>query len=253
MHILASLHSKHFHKSSSSLRFQSSHKVGMAFTSLLGHATTTFTHHKNPIKLSTKLGKSLTFLDLVEEALPSCRLNPLLFNGHLQTAYTVMKGYDVPIYYKRKIFEAENSVYQGIFAVDFVVPASSAKDETLPPRTVYYSDQELGEIGSLDTKPMLVALHGLSGGSYELYLRTVLAPLVDAGWEACVVNARGCANSKITTGVLFNARATWDIRQVGIPKPLQHNEADTFVADCQMVENKFPEPPIVRNWLFVGR
>lgn len=66
---------------------------------------------------------------------------------------------------------------------------------------------------------MLVALHGLSGGSHELYLRHVIAPLVksggdgDGGWEACVVNSRGCANSKITTGVLYNARATWDVRQ----------------------------------------
>ena len=28
-----------------------------------------------------------------------------------------------------------------------------------------------------------------------------------------VVNARGCAMSRITSGVLFNARATWDIKQ----------------------------------------
>lgn len=61
---------------------------------------------------------------------------------------------------------------------------------------------------------MLVVLHGLSGGSHEIYLRAVLEPLVDAGWEACVVNSRGCAMSKITTAVLYNARATWDLRQV---------------------------------------
>lgn len=42
----------------------------------------------------------------------------------------------------------------------------------------------------------------------------MLRPIVDAGWEACVVNSRGCARSKITTGVLYNARATWDVRQV---------------------------------------
>ncbi len=66
----------------------------------------------------------------------------------------------------------------------------------------------------MDTKPMLVTLHGLSGGSHEIYLRHVLKPIVDAGWEACVVNSRGCAKSKITTGILYNARATWDVRQV---------------------------------------
>ena len=61
---------------------------------------------------------------------------------------------------------------------------------------------------------MLVTLHGLSGGSHELYLRHVLEPLFKAGWEACVVTSRGCAMSKITSGVLYNARSTWDLRQV---------------------------------------
>lgn len=41
-----------------------------------------------------------------------------------------------------------------------------------------------------------------------------VAPLLDSGkWEACVINSRGCAKSKITTGILYNARATWDTRQ----------------------------------------
>ena len=64
---------------------------------------------------------------------------------------------------------------------------------------------------------MLILLHGLSGGSHEIYLRQVLAPLVTAGgdrqWVACVVNSRGCAMHKITSDVLYNARATWDCRQ----------------------------------------
>ena len=60
---------------------------------------------------------------------------------------------------------------------------------------------------------MVVVLHGLSGGSHEIYLRHVLEPLAEAGWEGCVVNSRGCAMSVVTTGVLYNARATWDVRQ----------------------------------------
>ena len=98
--------------------------------------------------------------------------------------------------------------------MDFVVKPYEGKDESLPPRTTFYKDAEFQDIGSRDNKPMLVVLHGLSGGSHEIYLRSVLRPLVDAGWEACVVNSRGCARSKITTGVLYNARATWDMRQV---------------------------------------
>jgi len=33
-------------------------------------------------------------------------------------------------------------------------------------------------------------------------------------WECLVVNSRGCAGSKITNSILYNARATWDVRQV---------------------------------------
>jgi len=70
-------------------------------------------------------------------------------------------------------------------------------------------------LSSDDSKPMLVVLHGLSGGSHEIYLRHAIAPLIgEGGWEACVVNSRGCAGSKITSSVLYNARATWDVRQV---------------------------------------
>ena len=117
---------------------------------------------------------------------------------------------------RRKIFEAEDPDFAGSFAVDFVAHEPSEIDRSLPPRTTYFSEDELKNMGSLDSKPMLITLHGLSGGSHELYLRHVTAPLCskEGGWEACVVICRGCARSKITSSVLYNARATWDIRQV---------------------------------------
>ena len=65
-------------------------------------------------------------------------------------------------------------------------------DSNLPPRTTFFTDAEFDEYCSQDDeKPLLIALHGLSGGSHEEYLRCVLAPLVDAGWDALVVNSRG--------------------------------------------------------------
>lgn len=120
------------------------------------------------------------------------------------------------IFYKRKIFDADHHTYDGTFAVDFTVPAHPEHDASLPPRTAYFKDDEFARIGSDDSKPMLIVLHGLSGGSYEIYLRHAIAPLVEneGGWKCCVVNGRGCASSEVTSGVLFNARATWDIRQV---------------------------------------
>ncbi|KAF1966434.1 AB-hydrolase YheT [Bimuria novae-zelandiae CBS 107.79] len=184
---------------------------------LSGHASTTYTHHPTPISLPTKSGSRISFADLIKEATPPCRLNPLLFNGHLQTMWTAVKDDGPPVYYKRRIYESTHSVYPGQFTVDFVVPKEeglkSTTDESLPERTIFYSEKEWESVGSDDDRSMLVCLHGLSGGSHEVYLRQCVAPVTAAGWESCVVNGRGCALSKITTPRLFNARATWDVRQ----------------------------------------
>jgi hypothetical protein len=183
----------------------------------LGHAKTTFTHSPTPLNLEKKDGSSTDLLRVCEESTPPCRLNPLLFNGHIQTMWTVIKQDGPPLYYKRKIFEADNPDYQGSFAVDFVTQPFSECDSSLPIRTTYFTDEEFAGIASLDNRPMLVTLHGLSGGSFEIYLKHVLAPLVGLDgkgpWEACVVNSRGCAMHKITSSMLYNGRATWDCRQ----------------------------------------
>jgi predicted alpha/beta-fold hydrolase len=188
----------------------------MAF--LFGYAKTSYTHHSTPISLPTKTGSQTSFSDLIKAAIPPCRLNPFLFNGHLQTMWTAVKDDGPPVYYKRKIYESTHSIYPGQFTADFVVSKEegleSKLDESLPERTTFYSEKEWDSVGSEDNKPMLICLHGLSGGSHEVYLRQCVAPLTALGWEACVVNGRGCALSKITTPRLFNARATWDVRQL---------------------------------------
>lgn len=104
--------------------------------------------------------------------------------------------------------------------VDFVLPPCGDVDQSLPPRTSYFKAFELDALTSSDNTPVLIVLHGLSGGSHQLYLRHVLLPMIEAGWEACVINARGCAKSKVTTGLLYNARATWDMRQIFPSRPL---------------------------------
>lgn len=179
---------------------------------------------------SDKEKRQIALADLCRETTPeTCPLNPLLFNGHLQTGWTTIKRDNIPIYYKRRMFEAEIPAFSGHFGVDFVVPPyeTSTDDQAtdkarvytlpsgLPSRTSFFSEEEWAALPSDDDKPMLIALHGLTGGSHEVYLRAALAPLVlqGTGWEACVLNARGCAQTKITSSVLFNARATWDMRQ----------------------------------------
>ncbi|OTA78233.1 hypothetical protein M434DRAFT_402260 [Hypoxylon sp. CO27-5] len=183
----------------------------------LGRANIDFTTSSKPLHLKEKDGKETDLLKICQSAVPPCNLNPLLFNGHAQTMWTAAKAHGPPLHYKRRIFEADHAEFNGSFAVDFAVTDPSAKEEadpSLTPRTAYFSKAELEAMGSDDDRPMLVVLHGLSGGSHEVYLRHAIAPLIDSGkWEACVVISRGCANSKITTGLLYNARATWDVRQ----------------------------------------
>jgi predicted alpha/beta-fold hydrolase len=181
-----------------------------------GRAKINFTYSPSPLALREKDGSQTDLLKVCEKVTPPCQLNPFLFNGHVQTMWTVVKAHGPPIYYRRKVFMADHKTYWGTFAVDFVVPKHEDADETLPPRTAYFSEYDFAKIGSDDDRPMLIVLHGLSGGSHEIYLRHAIEPLVTNGarWEVCVVNSRGCAKSEITSGVLFNARATWDIRQV---------------------------------------
>ncbi|KAJ9237562.1 hypothetical protein DTO169E5_5148 [Paecilomyces variotii] len=202
---------------------------------LLPSGRVSFHHSKdNELLLSKKSDDAdakshISLADICRAATPSsCQLNPLLFNGHLQTAYTTIKSHDIPIYYKRRMFQADNPQYSGQFAIDFVVePYETPTDPEvtdaarrytlpsgLPPRTAFFTADEFASLPSSDSKPMLVMLHGLSGGSHELYLRHVVAPLAASRrWEICVVNSRGCAQTKINSGVLYNARATWDVRQ----------------------------------------
>ncbi|KAF3770769.1 AB-hydrolase YheT [Cryphonectria parasitica EP155] len=181
-----------------------------------GHAKIKFTNHVSPLSLRSKDGSQTDLLKVCEKSTPPCQLNPLLFNGHLQTMWTAVGKAAPHIYYRRQIFESNHANYTGTFAVDFTMPAHQDHDDKLPPRTAYFKDGHFEAMGSDDSRPMLIVLHGLSGGSYEIYLRHCIAPLVldNGGWDSCVVNARGCANSEVTSGVLFNARATWDVRQV---------------------------------------
>ncbi|RYP85476.1 hypothetical protein DL770_005034 [Monosporascus sp. CRB-9-2] len=183
----------------------------------LGRAKLAFATTPESLPIREKGGKTTSLLEICRATVPPCQLNPLLFNGHAHTMWTATQNAAPPIHYKRRIFEADHREFNGSFAVDFVVPGSevTGTDDSLPPRTVYFSEDELAGMGSDDDRPMLVILHGLSGGSHEVYLRHAIAPLIESGkWEGCVVNSRGCAKSKITTGILYNARATWDVRQV---------------------------------------
>ncbi|CAH0047796.1 unnamed protein product [Clonostachys solani] len=153
----------------------------------LGYANIGFTHAKQPRVVHDKQGAKTDLLKIVEKTTPPCVLNPLLLNGHMQTLWSATKPVGPKIYYKRKVFESDHETFVGTFAVDFVVDEYEGEDAALFRRTTYFGEEEFKQFESEDDKPMAIIMHGVAGGSHEVYLRHAVAPLVEAGWEACLV------------------------------------------------------------------
>ena len=182
----------------------------------------------NGINGVIKPGKTL--VDLVQE---ECRTfkepypgHPLLRSGHLQTLYAGFSSFnDVdPVFYARKLLGMHDG---GTVGLDFVLESEAQykigievdeairqrKDyvKNLPSRIRYMrADEEPKLLSSDDDRPMLITLHGLSGGSHESYLRAMLHHITKAPsrWAACSLNARGCGRTSITTRQLFCANWT---------------------------------------------
>jgi len=188
-----------------------------------GSAELTSAKETVPLRLKNPADKKhVPLKDLVQSVMEPVRLNPLMFTltGHLQTMWVATgRGRDASIHYKRRIFVSDHATYPGEFSVDFVVPTPATpepRDRKLPPRTHLFAQDEWQDFIDADSSaPLLITLHGLSGGSHEQYVRQCLQTFTGkaGGWQALVINARGCCYTRVTGKELFNARATWDIRQ----------------------------------------
>lgn len=167
-------------------------------------------------------------------------LNPYLFTGILQTMYLGSADFSksFPVFYGREIVNYSDG---GISTADWVMAGwkqkydfaendakfnleQFKKDEEsthpenwprLHPRTRFLNDEELKGVHA-ETKPLIVVLHGLAGGSHEPIIRSLtknLSEISNGKFDVVVLNTRGCARSKITTRKLFYAYATDDIRE----------------------------------------
>ncbi|KAG9084283.1 hypothetical protein FRC06_004137 [Ceratobasidium sp. 370] len=117
--------------------------------------------------------------------------------GHVQTAFCVAGDFTAvdEIIYERTLLGLPDG---GTIGLDFT---PRKHDRELPPDT-----------------PILVVLHGLSGGSHESYVRSILSGVCASpsagglGYRAVVVNFRGCAGVPLTSPQFYSAGHTDDIR-----------------------------------------
>ncbi|KAI8998729.1 AB-hydrolase YheT [Trametes punicea] len=120
-----------------------------------------------------------------------------LHNGHLQTAYCVIGDFSRidKVEYDRKLLRTLDG---GTIGIDLTPPA---QERTLR-----------------DDTPIVVVLHGLTGGSHESYVRSILAPACTPveqgglGYRGIVVNFRGCAGVPVTSPQFYSGYHTDDIR-----------------------------------------
>jgi len=114
------------------------------------------------------------------------RPTPWIFNGHLMTILGVLLRPLPSISFERIIFTVDNT--GGTIAIDW---------HTRPYRH----------------QPILLILHGLTGGSDNEYVRwMVLSASSKLDLCCVVVHARGCGRSKLTSSKAFCAANTDDVR-----------------------------------------
>lgn len=185
----------------------------------------------------TENGDNVSFENFIKNGMPTLDtskklwLHPLLFNGTLQTLYYAKHDSSDKylIYYGRELFTYKDG---GISSLDWVIPEPQDKEqfakqyqETLPegwpklhPRSRFFSESELAERKKADqdeTKPLVVVLHGLGGGSHEPLIRNLAENIHknSPGWDTVVINTRGCCRTKVTTGKLFTGLSTGDVHE----------------------------------------
>ncbi|CAF1579377.1 unnamed protein product [Rotaria sp. Silwood1] len=114
------------------------------------------------------------------------RPTPWIFNGHLMTIFSVLLRSLPQISFERILLTVDNT--GGTIAIDW---------HTRP----YYR------------QPILLILHGLTGGSHDSYIRWMILYASSKLDLCCVVShARGCGQSELTSPKSFCAANTNDLR-----------------------------------------
>ncbi|KAF9906492.1 hypothetical protein BX616_000713 [Lobosporangium transversale] len=164
-------------------------------------------YNKKPVSINLydpKTGKMYqeNYIDYIKRKCPSlvdrskgAVFKPTLWmtSGHLQTAYAAYINFTTRylIDYQRELLSTPDG---GTVSIDWA-PSFEKKP--------------------VDDTPTLVILHGLTGGSYESYIRSLIEVLTqEHGYRCVVFNARACADTDLTSAQLYCGSWTDDLRMV---------------------------------------
>ncbi|CEG37382.1 serine protease family [Plasmopara halstedii] len=132
-----------------------------------------------------------------------------LFNGHLQTLRFAYDNRGPIINYRRQLLKLPDG---GVVSLDWAllhdqkVP-NLVTDLNKSATTSWWRDVD-------PSRRTMILLPGLTGGSLENYIRSTIAKLHSLKWQCVVLNARGCAQTPVTTAQLFCSAYTHDLRYV---------------------------------------
>ena len=162
-------------------------------------------HHHSPVLICSRRTTdgendsetdSTPLQDLISRECPAFKTpfypTSWMTNGHIQTIYAALtaRRYKSRVDYERVCLKTPDG---GIIAVDWArgIPKTPLK-----------------------SKPTLIVLHGLTGGSHESYVQSLILESEARGFQCVAFNFRGCSNSEITTPQLYSASYTLDLERV---------------------------------------
>lgn len=155
----------------------------------------TIVHAQNPVLLPVGGGRLAPLSDLINaRLLPALRFylpTPWLLSGHFQTVYAASFKYR----------DEEKVVYQ---RETIRLPDGGTVTQDWSPRIPTTLEEA--------QKPIVFITHGLTGGSYESYVESLVRYVVhDMGLVAVCQNFRGCADTQLTSPVCYSGGWTGDL------------------------------------------
>lgn len=184
---------------------------------------------KSPATLKLRDGSEIEHSELVNN-IAECQTGyyyangAFLPSGHVQTFWASQQYDDQwPIWYGRRLMHWQDGSQ---VSVDYAVEPPASKSEwekdveyrpvpnlpRFPPKTRYLRPEEFAPLDE-SKEPLVIHLHGLTGGSHENYVRCAISEMSKRGLQSCVLTTRGCNRTPITTPQLFNGCWTEDIRR----------------------------------------